>query len=213
MAVLEKLTRTARTLLTTHTSKTLTSLPGRPCVIHRRLLHGRKQEGSSVFNAFKVQSSRLQTEARKPIAWISAFLAGIGLVGVNVPKVGHTDADKGDAKPSLPSESPSRPVDLEGIAKKQQQQIDDLLRSKGMKSGSHPVVGVSVINGKVRTCFYIPPACEASHLIANLVSHLGLKVEGSSSVLEMPLFSWDSAAGWNLGLKHPGRRKDIQADQ
>jgi hypothetical protein len=39
--------------------------------------------------------------------------------------------------------------------------------------------------------FQIPPACEISQLIANLVSHLGLKVEERGGGSDMLLRAWD----------------------
>lgn len=39
--------------------------------------------------------------------------------------------------------------------------------------------------------FQVPPSCEVSHLIANLVSNLGLKVEESAGGSDMLLRAWD----------------------
>lgn len=44
---------------------------------------------------------------------------------------------------------------------------------------------------KVTIKFQVPPACEIPQLIANLVSHLGLKVEEHGGGSDMGLRAWD----------------------
>lgn len=53
------------------------------------------------------------------------------------------------ASSPLPSEPPASPVDLEEIAKKERQRIENLLKDKGIKYGSYPRFTVAVKGQKV----------------------------------------------------------------
>ncbi|XP_015574307.1 cell division control protein 48 homolog D isoform X3 [Ricinus communis] len=117
------------------------------------------------------------------------------------------------AKPSLPSESPSSYKDLEEIATKERQRIEGLLKLRGIKNGSYPRFMVAVKGQKVTIKFQIPPACDALHLIANLVSNLGLKVDERAGGSDMLLRAWDSAVAWQLTLSSPEKHKEAGVDK
>ncbi|XP_057983742.1 uncharacterized protein LOC131168385 [Malania oleifera] len=139
-----------------------------------------------------------------------AFLAC--LFGAGLVDVAYADADEVAATP-LPSESPSSYMDLEELARKERLRLEGLLRSKGMQYGSYPKFIVAVKGQKVTIKFEIPPTCEVPHLIANLVSHFGLKHEEHGAGSEMVLCSWDSAVAWQLTLRNPENQKGSGGDQ
>ncbi|PON91300.1 Spastin [Trema orientale] len=120
---------------------------------------------------------------------------------------------KSSASRPLPSESPATYVDLEEIAKKERQRIEELLKSKGIRSGSYPRFTVAVKGQKVTVKFQIPPACEVPQLIANLVSQLGLKVEQRGGGSDMLLRAWDSAISWQLTLTRPEKQKETGGNE
>ncbi|PQQ02649.1 hypothetical protein Pyn_40172 [Prunus yedoensis var. nudiflora] len=81
-------------------------------------------------------------------------------------------------------------------------------RSKGIRRGSYPQFTVAVKGQKVSIKFQIPPACEASQLIANIASHLGLKVEEHGGGSDMSLRAWHSGVAWQLMLTRPEKKKE-----
>ncbi|ONI09866.1 hypothetical protein PRUPE_4G014800 [Prunus persica] len=151
-----------------------------------------------------------------------------GLLGVGGIEVAYADAAE---EPSSPAESPATEshVDLDEISKKQRQKIEDLLRSKGIRRGSYPQFTVAVKGQKVSIKFQIPPACEASKLIANMASHLGLKVEEHGGGSDILLRAWHSCVNhnvlnilflvnyvrgvaWQLMLTRPEKKKETGSD-
>ncbi|XP_015574306.1 26S proteasome regulatory subunit 7 isoform X2 [Ricinus communis] len=136
-----------------------------------------------------------------------------GFLGLGMFQVAYADSDQAAAKPSLPSESPSSYKDLEEIATKERQRIEGLLKLRGIKNGSYPRFMVAVKGQKVTIKFQIPPACDALHLIANLVSNLGLKVDERAGGSDMLLRAWDSAVAWQLTLSSPEKHKEAGVDK
>lgn len=129
-------------------------------------------------------------------------------------QVAHADSDENASKPPLPSESsPSSYGDLEEIAKKERQRIEELLKSKGIKYGSFPRFTIAVKGQKVTIKFQIPPACDTPQLIANLVSNLGVKVDERGAGSDMSLRAWDSAVAWQLTLNYPEKQKEISGER
>ncbi|CAB4275716.1 unnamed protein product [Prunus armeniaca] len=163
-------------------------------------------------NAYEIQVPNPNGSGRNLM--FPAVLAG--LLGVGGIEVAYADAAEEDiSKPSSPTESPATEshVDLEEIAKKQRQKIEDLLKSKGIRRGSYPQFTVAVKGQKVSIKFQIPPACEASQLIANIASHLGLKVEEHGGGSDMSLRAWDSGVAWQLMLTRPEKKKETGSDR
>ncbi|KAL4628275.1 hypothetical protein ACB092_05G225500 [Castanea dentata] len=97
-------------------------------------------------------------------------------------------------------------------SKTEQQRIEELLRSKGMKRGLYPGISVANKGQKVSIKFLIPPGCEVSQLIGNLVSSLGLKVEEGSRGSDMLLRASESAVTWQLTLTRPGKQVQVEKD-
>ncbi|XP_041023305.1 calmodulin-interacting protein 111 isoform X1 [Juglans microcarpa x Juglans regia] len=214
MAFLGRLVRTSPAWRTLASPKTVTPLRPRSRVLPLRLYlitnHVGSTDHQSQSNASEVLPKRSAPDAWGPYSVFPFVLAGS--FGVGVVESAYADGDEAAFKPPLPSESsPSYEV-LEETAKKERQRIEELLRSKGMQRGSYPRFTVAVNGQKVTIKFQIPPACEVSQLIANLVSHLGLKVEDCGSSSDMLLRAWDSAVAWQLTLNPLEKRKEVEGD-
>ncbi|CAK7351513.1 unnamed protein product [Dovyalis caffra] len=145
-----------------------------------------------------------------PNSVLPALLAS--LIGVGTLQVAYADSDESASKPPLPSESsPSSYGDLEEIAKKERQRIEELLKSKGIKYGSYPRFTVAVKGQKVTIKFQIPPACDTPQLIAHLVSNLGVKVDERGAGSDMSLRAWDRKKEGNRGEK--GHEGDVEVPE
>ncbi|KAJ4703984.1 putative 26S protease regulatory subunit [Melia azedarach] len=188
----------------------LTASRAPPPDLPRRLPH-RILERKIQSSASEIQGPKLFPNASGTTSVFPAILAG--LFGAGVLDIAYADTDQGigAAKPSLPSESPSSYADLEEIAKKERQRLEELLKRKGMNYGSYPKFTVAVKGQKVTIKFQVPPACEFPQLIANLVSQLGLKVEEHGAGSDMSLRAWDSAVAWQLTLTRPEKQRENQA--
>ncbi|GAU25760.1 hypothetical protein TSUD_222170 [Trifolium subterraneum] len=172
-------------------SQTLTSHSFRR--IHSSL--SPKVESASAKSSYvsDVSSSRA---LRGDLGMFPAVLAG--LFGIGLVETAYAD----DAT-----------EDVQEIAKKERQRIQDLLTTKGIRQGSYPRFNVAVKGQKVSIKFQIPPGCEVSQLIANLTAHLGLKSEGHGGGSDMMLRAWDSTVAWQLTLTHPSKQKHIQQNE
>ncbi|ONI09868.1 hypothetical protein PRUPE_4G015000 [Prunus persica] len=188
------------------------TLNPRPRVRSRDLLNPRLLYHRAFEHQFHSSASAIQVPNPNGSGRNLMFPAALaGLLGVGGIEVAYADAAE---EPSSPAESPATEshVDLEEIAKKQRQKIEDLLKSKGIRRGSYPQFTVAVKGQKVSIKFQIPPACEASQLIANIASHLGLKVEEHGGGSDMSLRAWDSGVAWQLMLTRPEKKKETGSD-
>ncbi|PON52154.1 Spastin [Parasponia andersonii] len=175
-----------------------------------RLLYSRTIQHQLHSNASEIQWPKWVPSSNGLHFILPALLAT--LFGVERLQTAHADADQSASRP-LPSESPATYVDLEEIAKKERQRIEELLKCKGIRSGSYPRFTVAVKGQKVTVKFQIPPACEVPQLIANLVSQLGLKVEQRGGGSDMLLRAWDSAISWQLTLTRPEKQKETGGNE
>ncbi|XP_022716163.1 cell division cycle protein 48 homolog isoform X6 [Durio zibethinus] len=82
-----------------------------------------------------------------------------------------------------------------------------------MKYGSYPRFTVAVKGQKVTIKFQIPSSCEVAQLIANLVSHLGLKVEERGGGSDVLLRAWNSSVAWQLTLNSLEKRKETGVNE
>ncbi|XP_010252532.1 PREDICTED: katanin p60 ATPase-containing subunit A1 [Nelumbo nucifera] len=130
----------------------------------------------------------------------------VGILGVGLQET-HADANQVDSKAPSSSQAPSTYADSEKFIKQERSRLEELLRSKGMHYGSYPPFTVAVKGEKVTVKFQIPPTCEVSHLIVDLVSHLGLKADEHGSGSDMILRAWDSAVAWQLTLRQPKKQE------
>ncbi|KAL3820759.1 hypothetical protein ACJIZ3_006664 [Penstemon smallii] len=140
------------------------------------------------------------------------------------PESGTTPPLSDSSKTPPPSEfartlpSPESPPasshrDLEEIAKKEKLRLEELLKSKGVRSGSCPRFTVAVKGQKLTIKFKVPPACEIPVLITSLVSRLGVKAEEYGVGSDMMLRAWDSGVAWQLTLTRPKTQKETIGGQ
>ncbi|KAF7811210.1 cell division control protein 48 [Senna tora] len=166
--------------------------------------------------------SRALPDAAGPCSSFPAVL--VGIFGAGVLNSAYADANESASEPSYPSTSPSSSEGVEGTvktgplsppegldetAKKERERILHLLRSRGIPYGSYPNFNVAVKGQKVSIKFQIPPTCEVTQLLTNLVSQLGVKVEENGGGSDMILRAWDSTVAWQLILSPP-KQKDVQ---
>ncbi|XVE87727.1 hypothetical protein DITRI_Ditri19aG0011200 [Diplodiscus trichospermus] len=218
MAVLERLVRTARSCRRIASPKTLTQTTSRapslallpPPPYHRLFRSSNCNIGSDI------QQLRFVVAASGSYSILPAVLAG--LLGVGVVETAYADADADAdakevaAKPLLPSEPPASHVNLEETAKKERRRIEELLKDKGIKYGSYPRFSVGVKGQKVTIKFQILPS-QVAQLIANLVSHLGLKVEEGGGGSDMLLRAWSSSVAWQLTLNPLEKEKETRVTE
>ncbi|KAK3159054.1 hypothetical protein QOZ80_2AG0145080 [Eleusine coracana subsp. coracana] len=115
-----------------------------------------------------------------PVAYADANEQGAGVVG----KEAKADATEGD-----------------DLARKERKRIMELIKEKGMQRGSYPQFDVAVRGQKVVVKFKMPSTCNISHLIVDLVTHIGPEAEQLSGGSEVLVRAWDSAAARQLTLK------------
>ncbi|KAK4284319.1 hypothetical protein QN277_001171 [Acacia crassicarpa] len=211
MAILERLVRTSRLWRPISSLKILT-----PSACSRHIT--RPFSHKSAFSS-EVFRSRGLPDAAGPYSMFPVVLAGI--FGVGVLEMAYADTNESadesrkETAQSVPSSSPALPSsneDLEGVAKKLRSQIMLKLVNRGISAASHPDFTVSVKGQKVSIKFQIPPASEVSHLLANLVSQLGVKTEENGGGSNMLIRAWDSTVAWQLTLSRPPKQKDIQGN-
>ncbi|XP_065637737.1 uncharacterized protein LOC111998138 [Quercus suber] len=183
-----------------------------PCRHYRKPIkcHSKSKSNASDVRPQRSDDSEISDILPAWAGWLGSIAVGIALAS----------AEKADDKSPLPSKSsPSYEENAkkeqrmsDENAKKEQQRIEELLRSKGMKRGLYPRISVASKGQKVSIKFLIPPGCEVSQLIGNLVSSLGLKVEGGSGGSDMLLRASESAVTWQLTLTRPGKQVQGQKD-
>ncbi|TYI23653.1 hypothetical protein ES332_A06G179500v1 [Gossypium tomentosum] len=88
-----------------------------------------------------------------------------------------------------------------------------MLKDKGIRYGSYPRFTVAVKGQKVTIEFQIPPSCEVAQLVANLVSHLGLKVDERGGGSDVLLRAWDSSVAWQLTLNPLEKQKETGVNE
>ncbi|KAB2025964.1 hypothetical protein ES319_D06G186100v1 [Gossypium barbadense] len=211
MAVFDRLVRTTarswRRIVSTKTlALALTPLPSPSRQLPPPPLYHRFPGSSNFTIGSDVQQLRLVAAASGSYSILPAVLAG--LLGAGMIETTYADADEVSSKPPLPSEPPTSHVNLEETAKKERQRIEQMLKDKGIRHGSYPRFTVAVKGQKVTIKFQIPPSCEVAQLVANLVSHLGLKVDERGGGSDVLLRAWDSSVAWQLTLNPLEKQKE-----
>ncbi|XP_057497610.1 uncharacterized protein LOC130782351 isoform X2 [Actinidia eriantha] len=209
MVAMRRLAKTLQTCRVMAYSKPLTPSYA-PLQRHRRLYHQSFEQ--RIHGYAPEQGQQLRSVSEVPgLFSVPAILAG--LFGGGLLQIAHADADQAPPITPLPSESPSSHVDLENTARKERQQLEALLKSKGMQYGSYPRFTVAVKGQKITIKFQVPPTCEIPLLIANLVSNLGRKGDDRDAGSDMILRAWDSAVAWQLTLSPPETQKESGGGQ
>ena len=107
------------------------------------------------FAASRVSGSGVSREDPGQHLLLPAVLAGI--FGIGLAETAYADADRGGE-------------DVQGVAKKERERIEELLRKRGVRYGSYPRFTVAVKGQKVIFCFVVQDFASSSlpSLIENL---------------------------------------------
>ncbi|XP_050206365.1 uncharacterized protein LOC126655979 [Mercurialis annua] len=111
------------------------------------------------------------------------------------------------------SHSPTLYKHLLDIAKQERNRIEDSFKLEGLKSGAYPEFIVAVKDQKVIIKIQIPPACDVSHLIADLVVNLGSQVYHGSGGSGMLLRACGRVLAWQLTLGYPEKLEETDLDE
>ncbi|KAG9439893.1 hypothetical protein H6P81_020058 [Aristolochia fimbriata] len=161
---------------------------------------------------FSAEELMLESEKKSHKLCIMFPALLMGVFGWGAVQVSHADDHEADSKRWAASGSASDFSGMEKIVSEECYRLEEFLRRKGMARGSYPSYTVAMKGNQISIKFPIPQTCKKSHLIANLVSHLGLKkAEDQAGGAQMMLQSWDSAVAWQLTLSYP--QKQIEIDK
>ncbi|KAJ8461332.1 hypothetical protein OPV22_034258 [Ensete ventricosum] len=152
---------------------------------------------------------RFQSSSERPL-YRSSFLPAMFLMsafGAGAVQISYADAIEEDYNPHAVEDSWTGSGGADKIVRQVRQRLEELLRTKGMQRGSYPTFTVSAKGNKVTIKFRVPPACEISHLIVDIVKHLGVKADHYGGGSEMLLRAWDSAAAWQITLNSSEREE------
>ncbi|XP_074558682.1 outer mitochondrial transmembrane helix translocase [Curcuma longa] len=131
--------------------------------------------------------------------------------GAGTIETSFADASEEDQyRPSV-THSATNSDEVKKMASQERQRLEELLRTKKMENGSYPHYYLSVKGQKVTLKFQIPPSCEWSHLIVDIVKNLGFSPETNGGGTEMLLRAWDSAAAWQITLS-PSAKKEVTGE-
>lgn len=123
----------------------------------------------------------------------------------------HHATINADAK----SFSTENDVDMEKVVRHERERLEERLKKLDTQGVILPSFTVAAKGQQVAIRFQVPPSCDLSHLIVDVVSRLGLKTDESGGGSEMILHAWDSAVARQLILVHPDQfiPKDVESDQ
>lgn len=126
----------------------------------------------------------------------------------------HHGTINADAK----SFSTENGVDMENFVHHERERLMERLKKLDTQGVILPSFTVAAKGQQVAIRFQVPPSCDLSHLIVDVVSRLGLKTDESGGGSEMILHAWDSAVARQLILIHPehsiprGVETDLKVD-
>ncbi|KAL0398819.1 UNVERIFIED_CONTAM: Cell division cycle protein 48AF [Sesamum radiatum] len=231
--------RSCRTIVSAQTLNPRPSLSPSPRLPLTLALYHRRCEGHQ--QTYGSEGPRPRGLYELPFQTALAGLLGFGFVDVafadSNEAAANTPPPPESAKSPLPPESAQTPPqespaatshhNLEEIARREKSRLEELLKSKGGRSGSYPRFTVSIKGQKVTIKFQVPPSCEIPLLITSLVSRLGVKAEDNGIGSEMILRAWDrlyclrvtivsssgSGVAWQLTLRRPKTLKDTSGGE
>ncbi|KAH9301473.1 hypothetical protein KI387_013056, partial [Taxus chinensis] len=139
---------------------------------------------------------------------VLATAIGIGLVTISTSShiaFAETNDNENHSSCSTDARSFSAEtnMDMEKVVRQVRKTVEEHLQKSFAEGGIHPSFTVAAKGQRVAIRFHVPPSCDLSHLIVDVVSRLGLKTEGSSGGSEMILRAWDSAVARQLILIRP----------
>lgn len=105
-------------------------------------------------------------------------------------------------------------VDMENVVRHERERLMERLKKLDTQGVILPSFTVAAKGQQVAIRFQVPPSCDLSHLIVDVVSRLGLKTDESGGGSEMILHAWDSAVARQLILMHPDQSipKGVETD-
>eukprot|EP01018_Ginkgo_biloba_P002670 Gb_29440 [translate_table: standard] len=139
---------------------------------------------------------------------IIATTVGVGLVTASASSEiafaeHNNNQNNGSCNEDAKSSSTEKNVDIEKIVRQERERVEERLKKSDLQGGILPSFTVAAKGQQVAIRFQVPPSCDISHLIIDLISHLGLKTDESGGGSEMILRAWDSAVARQLILVHP----------
>nr|CAB3447887.1 unnamed protein product [Digitaria exilis] len=118
----------------------------------------------------------------------AAYLAvGAAAALASLPVAYADGNEQGPVGPAVSTD----PTEGEDLARKERKRIMELAQSRGMQRGSYPQFDVAVKGQKVVVKFNMPSTCNISHLIVDLVTHIGLEAEQHGGGSEVLVRAWD----------------------
>lgn len=147
-------------------------------------------------NATPVESGRGAGKSSPAAAYLAL---GAAAALASLP-VAYADSNEQGAVDTVASADPAVGEDL---ARKERKRILELVQSRGMQRGSYPKFDVAVKGQKVVVKFNLPSNCNVSHLIVDLVTHIGLEAEQHGGGSEVLVRAWDSPAARQITLNPP----------
>ncbi|CAD6249551.1 unnamed protein product [Miscanthus lutarioriparius] len=147
-------------------------------------------------NATPVESVRGASKSSSAAAYLAI---GAAAALASLP-VAYADSNEQGAVDTAASADPAEGEDL---ARKERKRILELVQSRGMQRGSYPQFDVAVKGQKVVVKFNMPSTCNVSHLIVDLVTHIGLEAEQLGGGSEVLVRAWDSPAARQITLNPP----------
>ncbi|KAF8775963.1 hypothetical protein HU200_004100 [Digitaria exilis] len=130
----------------------------------------------------------------------AAYLAvGAAAALASLPVAYADGNEQGPVGPAVSTD----PTEGEDLARKERKRIMELAQSRGMQRGSYPQFDVAVKGQKVVVKFNMPSTCNISHLIVDLVTHIGLEAEQHGGGSEVLVRAWDSPAARQITLNPP----------
>ncbi|URE33404.1 Holliday junction DNA helicase ruvB N-terminus [Musa troglodytarum] len=141
--------------------------------------------------------------------YLSSLLPAIFLMGAfgagSVQTTYADDDEDDDPYAATDSWSSSKTADkLDWIKLR----LEVLLQIKGMEKGSYPPYTVSASGQQVIVKFKIPPTCELSHIITDLVKNLGDTSKQLGGGSKTHLYACDSTAAWRIAL-NPSEKIEV----
>ncbi|KAI3989316.1 hypothetical protein MKX01_026899 [Papaver californicum] len=213
MATLRRICKTGRTCRTINSIETLTSSPS---LANRGVFYG-NYGNLACISTMASEKTSIGSVSEFPEFFSMLPVSVAGGFGMGMLNISHADANEAEVQaPSAESPSTETPPsdfeNLEKIVRQERLRLEDLVKSKGLLRGSYPPFSVAVKGQKATVKFQIPPTCEASHVIVDIVSHIGLTSEKHGGGSDMVLRAWDSSAAWQMTLNSP-RKKEVQTDK
>ncbi|RLM80973.1 katanin p60 ATPase-containing subunit A-like 1 isoform X1 [Panicum miliaceum] len=140
----------------------------------------------------------------------AAYLAiGAAAALASLPVVYADGNDQGPVGAAVSTD----PTEGEDLARKERKRIMELAQSRGMQRGSYPQFDVAVKGQKVVVKFDMPSTCNVSHLIVDLVTHIGLEAEQHGGGSEVLVRAWDSPAARQITLNPPKKNSTGDLDE